>query len=481
MPALTDPKDSKSRFDDFSSTPASLPESVQPQRVTPKFTNIESNLGEDEWIYISPEGEKWARDQQGLLRSEGQIGSGSMAGGVEFAGDYDDKNQQVDPRVMSSPQGTFTEERMRNLFPEMFAQVPELPEDYGRPDPADANALSKTPDAMYDRDRFEKHVFEQIGGNPFLMNPYNEVDKANADLPGLFNHVFQGRIAWNDLGRLNKDELAYWESAKKQYRAEAFERAKQDQKQKLEQYKWMMDGFDQKKALAKSQFDEQMRNLREAGKAPDRIQAENKDGYMTHHTWNPITGTYEDTGLVSKTPEGFEVFGKVPPHISKQIQIFNMTKPRNGSEMDRFMALMIVKTEKDEAKQKTMIETDPLLRSLIGSSAQYNSPQDKEMHERARDQILGWMRSLTEEAPATDKPGSGLQTMEIRPGQPGGESQTMEIRPGQPGGEFQTMPGKASTFRPAAPADGKTPPETPQSSQYKEYDPTTDKLMPYKK
>lgn len=94
------------------------------------------------------------------------------------------------------------------------------------------------------RDDFEQSVFNQIGGNPFKMNP-NDVEKqVLGDLPRLFQYVFGGRLSWSQRGRMTPDQRKYWEDSVAQYRQEQQSKFTLKQQHLQQQHKWMMERFD---------------------------------------------------------------------------------------------------------------------------------------------------------------------------------------------------------------------------------------------
>jgi len=244
------------------------------------------------------------------------------------------------------------------------------------------------------RSQFEQHVMQQIGGNPFEMNPYKAVQKADLQLPALFNHLFQGQVAWNDLPKLDKDQRAYWEQAKKQFRREAFEKAKMEQANSLRQYKWMMDSFDLRAKMDQAEDDRILKEAKEAGKAPEHVNIVDDDGNTYLHVWNPKTGKFESTGLPTKMANGLDGYPKPPPIIARHMQIMNTLKPKKGNEMTQIFAMAMMAGESDP-KRRAILEANPMMASIFGTDKGFDTPEHEEMYKRSFEAVLGWLRSIT--------------------------------------------------------------------------------------
>jgi|GEM_PF-5780773 len=228
----------------------------------------------------------------------------------------------ADPRVGMNPQGEWTTDKTKTMFPEMFQDTSQLldPAEEAKKReglPYDATKRydekksvegytppgaggAPVPQGPPTRTQFEEAFFKQHG-NPFLMDPYAEVVKSDKSLPKLFNHVFQGQAVWSDLPKLSKEQRAHWEDVKKQHHARSYQAAVAKQKQLKGMYDMMMTRFDHEEKTR--QYEEGKREkaqIRADAKA-DKVhdfslhEAFNDQGIKT---WQKFykDGRVEDTG-----------------------------------------------------------------------------------------------------------------------------------------------------------------------------------------
>jgi len=94
------------------------------------------------------------------------------------------------------------------------------------------------------KQEFENRVFEQLGYNPYTLDPYEEVRNADAKLPDLFNHIFRGEIMWADRHRLDKNQAAYWDAMVKKYHADVFEESKAKREYGIKAHEFMIGKFE---------------------------------------------------------------------------------------------------------------------------------------------------------------------------------------------------------------------------------------------
>ena len=100
-----------------------------------------------------------------------------------------------------------------------------------------------TPDYS-NRSLFEKHVFGEIGGDPFKLNPRDALQFADENLPDLFERFFQGTVVWEDRGKLTKDQGTQWDEVIKSYHAWALKEAEMQKAVMTDRYTFMMSQFD---------------------------------------------------------------------------------------------------------------------------------------------------------------------------------------------------------------------------------------------
>jgi hypothetical protein len=98
---------------------------------------------------------------------------------------------------------------------------------------------------IYDRQRFEQILFQDMGGNPYEIDPMKEVDRITAEeMPKLFDHIFRGKAIWADRGRLSKKQQDFWQNELRQYRANVHDHIVSDRQTKIGMYQFMMNQFD---------------------------------------------------------------------------------------------------------------------------------------------------------------------------------------------------------------------------------------------
>jgi hypothetical protein len=111
------------------------------------------------------------------------------------------------------------------------------------PQPAEFIGNFVTPEHS-NRDRYEVYVFNKIGGNPFEIDPHEEVGKAMKNLPDLFHYVFRGKIRWHNRHKLNRKQAKFWQNAVDRYRAGVYDEAVSRKNTLMQQYNWEMNRFD---------------------------------------------------------------------------------------------------------------------------------------------------------------------------------------------------------------------------------------------
>lgn len=130
-------------------------------------------------------------------------------------------------------------ERFKESFPAMvtkegefnqtaFKRIQAAKEGIGAQPPA--GRLARDVD-FTDVAGFEQQLIQRIGFDPMTFNPMAEMEsETSKNLPGLFRHIFQGQVSWNDRGSLTSEQNAYWIATKNAYRAQMLEKHKQAQK-----------------------------------------------------------------------------------------------------------------------------------------------------------------------------------------------------------------------------------------------------------
>ena len=314
IPSASDPGIAASPLapDEFGPTEVAGPAGT----ITPRsrsFTNIRSTFDQPGWTFVSPQGQKFIVNEKNEVQSAGYLP------GADPADQGFSPGWTTDPRLGMNPQGAWTIDKVRTLFPEMFEQ--KFREKYKDIDPellsstttgqAGAQPQEQVTRSMIpteaDRDRFEQIVFKQ-NGNPFTMDPMADMRRAESEMPALFNHVFQGHAQYSDLANLSKEKRAFWEDAKQQRKREIWDLAVNRKKQALDMYTFMMAKYDRhakelQTAGAKADK-EAAAELVAAGKTPGTLEMTNDYGKLTVHQWDPTLvnphsgakGWWRDTG-----------------------------------------------------------------------------------------------------------------------------------------------------------------------------------------
>lgn len=308
-----------------------------------KFTNIPSVAADDEeYTFVDEKGAKGTPYTPGDTVPPPPQEEPSPF--VETAPGTD---KDTEAKLGVGLQGSFDKEKVQRLFPGMFAQpeqwldpAEQAKKEAGMKYDAGKRFKPSTPEPVqepkdrYKRDEFESIVFQQIGGNPFMFDPYQEVIRADRALPQIFNQAFQGQVIWEDRGKLDKDQAKHWADVKKQYHAHVYNAAKSKKKQMVDTYQWMMSKFDSqaKEEQAAFALEEKRRAayLAEQGKGPKTMGLYNEFGIKTLHEYKD--GDWVDTGRRMEK-ERLEPQENVPPNVrfaQQQIAKFN---PRVDSNM----------------------------------------------------------------------------------------------------------------------------------------------------
>ena len=361
--------------------------------ITPRsrsFTNIRSTFDQPGWTFISPQGQKFIRDEKGVAIFQGYLR------GADPADKGFSPGWTTDPRLGMVRQGEWTIDKMRAMYPEMFDQ--KFREAYGNaavgsvsgaPEPPTGaqpqSQITRAPTAA-DRDRFEQIVFKQMGGNPFMMDPYQEVLRSDTQLPALFNHVFQGKIQYGDLGKLSKDQREYWEESKKEFHRKVWDQATNRRKQTTDQYTWMMAKYDihakEAQAIQAKSDKQAAAELAKGGKAPSHVTMVGETGQPTVHMWDPTMinphngekGWWRDSG---QRTAAWSIEDMMPPNV-KTAQQFVL---RFAPKIDPNMAMMAMLAGKD----------NPVLLKMIDQMQNPTVPAEhKANYSAAKKLVDGW-------------------------------------------------------------------------------------------
>ena len=335
---------------------------------------------------------------------------------------------EKDPRLGMNPQGEWTQEKIRNMFPGMLPDATAdlldpaeqakkekgLPYDASKkydpttneysqqykPDPryAPESQALRGPQPRLRRQDMENEIFRMYG-NPFTMDPYGEVVKADSQLPQLFDYVFDGKVAWSDLGRLNKKQREIWEEAKKEFHARTYKEAMGKQQRAENAYKWMMGNYEADAKREEKEMDRlekaEAARLAAAGKAPhtqelwdEQLQAK------TLHQYDPNTGRWISTGQRVGIP-GLE--DKMPPKVRAAWEVIKA----QSKKADPTMMLIA----------QNMAKTDPEGSKAMMSSMLGTSPEEAENLKQAYLIFNPWFRGQDANLGKSEKPTGPVSAM----------------------------------------------------------------------
>lgn len=120
-----------------------------------------------------------------------------------------------------------------------------------------AERQAKQEEEIFDRDKFEEIWLNKIGGNPFMMDEEKELKKIQDErLPALFNHVFPD-MSWEDRNRMDPEDQKYWQKALLQFNRYHRDQLGAKKKQLLSAYNYGMENFDKRATAAQARKKEQ--------------------------------------------------------------------------------------------------------------------------------------------------------------------------------------------------------------------------------
>jgi S1-C subfamily serine protease len=112
------------------------------------------------------------------------------------------------------------------------------------PDNTGPNYILLTrPDGSIDREKFENWIFEQMGGNPYNIDPQALVNAEKDRLPELFRSVFPGHEI-DELKRFSPEARGYWGSWVANHMQAVYSRAENSKNSGIMKHKEMMAYLD---------------------------------------------------------------------------------------------------------------------------------------------------------------------------------------------------------------------------------------------
>lgn len=131
---------------------------------------------------------------------------------------------------------------------------------------------------IYDRGRFEQQLFQDMGGNPYEIDPMKEVDRITQEqMEGLFNHVFRGKAIWADRQRLSKKQQDFWQNELRQFRAHVKEGVDSERATKIQMYQFMMGQFE-------NQAKEEEARRKRMGETSTAMRAEHREARLAQRS-----------------------------------------------------------------------------------------------------------------------------------------------------------------------------------------------------
>jgi hypothetical protein len=171
-----------------------------------------------------------------------------------------------------------------------------------------------------DRDRFERHVFEQIGGNPFMLDPWEEVQKADKELPKIFEQVFQGHAAWEARAHLDPQQKKFWNQVVNQYHAYVKSGVMARKKQMMDEYNWMMQNFDNAWKQAQANVTKYQNKVKAlvTRLAPKKKTGKAAGGAKPLTSAQRVSAENTLAALEMKLKKIYDEEGKIPPNLLRR-------------------------------------------------------------------------------------------------------------------------------------------------------------------
>lgn len=242
---------------------------------------------------------------------------------------------------------------------------PRQPEFAPPPKPAFEYREFMAPDYSR-RNDFEKEVFMEIGGNPFEIDPMDEVKKADTRLPALFNHVFGGEVYYGDIDKLDTDQRRYWQDVLKQYHAQVYNEAISKKKVMTDRYNHLMNKFDNAASEYASRLRGYQARMKEWATTLEKRRAEERKAPVTKtiggklYQWNPDTRKWDYTGIAEEK-EPKKPTSAAIARIAKSVEDLNGVDPKTPEFSRKLKAinamlkaenLPSIKKRKTKAKER---------------------------------------------------------------------------------------------------------------------------------
>jgi len=198
------------------------------QGKTPHFTNMPGKATPDSFSY-----------DEGGFTAETERQLQKPGTGFDYTPDYMKEQPAYQPSMVQS------KEKVPAKPPDSALQ-PEGQRDYS------------------DRDKYRAFVVKQMKFDPHTLNPNEEVEKAQASLPELFQQAFGGKILYRDIDKLTKEQKKHWDDVQKEGNAHIHKAVAEKAKIGKEEFKMRMKVFDDKQAEKKAipgAIDKSLKNM----------------------------------------------------------------------------------------------------------------------------------------------------------------------------------------------------------------------------
>jgi len=214
------------------------------------------------------------------------------------------------------------------------------------------------------RPAYEQIVFKQLGGNPFEVDPVNELNRVTqAEMPNIFNQIFAGQVSWEDRGRLDPTQAKHFESEVKKFRAHVHDGIISDVNQKIAMYNQLMNRFDNERKYyeaatkkVEAQVKERLNQKRQEQK--DRVARYDRlssDKLQVNKQLMEIMLKYQEYAQLSpgeQTPEMQAVIQQYEALMAEKARLDSELKSLKGEQPEKAPARNAAGKERKVVKRK---------------------------------------------------------------------------------------------------------------------------------
>jgi len=187
-------------------------------------------------------------------------------------------------------------------------------------------------------------MYFQTQGNPFMIDPMTEVNRASSGLEQLFEDTFYQSYA--DIDKLDKDDLAKWEKIKKSYNGNIYKSVQTRKAQQIKEYE-LFKGYNSEQ---RSKYDRAMKETKaQREKVQSTKEGIEKELYMLEKEaagLDPVSDE-EKIDLIEKRKKQVESKLKnLPQDAKRQIVETRVWKGRTVYKLDDGSIVFADETEK---------------------------------------------------------------------------------------------------------------------------------------